>query len=73
MKLYYVLREELIFYNGVILQKQICLRHSARRLGHETHINTVKCKARLRNNFSGHISILKSRFSLQNATRIRLC
>ena len=53
MKPYYVLRKELIFYDGVILREQKlvvlhCLHRSVLRLPHEGHISIVKCKARLR-------------------------
>ena len=56
MKPYYVLRKELIVYDGVILREQKlvvlhCLHCSFLRLPHEGHISIVKCKARLRTKF----------------------
>ena len=76
MKPYYVLRNELIFHDGVILRRQKLvvshfLRRSVLRSAHEGHVSILKCKETCAARFGGHILILKSRLLFRNATRAK--
>ena len=76
MKPYYILRNELIFHDGVILRRQKLvvshiLRRSVLRSAHEGHVSILKCKETCAARFSGHILILKSRLLFRNATRAK--
>ena len=62
MKPYYVLQNELIFHDGVILRKQKLvvshfLRRSVLRSTHEGHVSILKCKGTCAARFGGHILI----------------
>ena len=76
MKPYYVLRNELIFHDGVILRRQKLvvshfLRRSVLRSAHEGHVSILKFKETCAARFGGHILILKSRLLFRNATRAK--